>query len=84
MSKALLKEHLLIEFQNEPGFNQGSVAADVSDIFEIWRKNSGRHYSAEQITLAFSSWWLKQFDLHLYRDGHRVSYRQFIEKLSEA
>lgn len=84
MSKALLKEHLLMEFLNELHLDHGSVSADVSDIFEIWRKKSGRNYSAEQINLAFSAWWLKQFDLHLCRDGNRVSYRQFIEKLAEA
>lgn len=83
MSKALLKEHLLIEFLNDPDLDQNSVSADVSDIFEIWRKKAGRNYSAGQITLAFSAWWLKQFDFHLYRDGNRVSYRQFIRKLSE-
>lgn len=54
MSKALLKEHLLMEFLNEPHLDHDSVSADVSDIFEIGRKKAGRNYSADQITLEFS------------------------------
>jgi len=39
MSKALLNDHLLIEFIKDPDLNLDSVNADVSGIFEIWRKN---------------------------------------------
>lgn len=84
MSKALLKDHLLIEFMNDPDLNHDLVIADVTDIFEIWRKKSGRNYGTDQVALAFSTWWLKQFELHLHRDGKRIGYRQFIEKLAEA
>jgi len=69
---------------NDPDLSHDSVNADVSDIFEIWRKKSGRHYATEQVTLAFSTWWLKQFELYLHRDSKRICYRQFIENLAEA
>lgn len=83
MSKALLKEQLLIEFLNTPDLDHATVSTDVSNIFDLWRRKSGRNYATEQVSQAFSAWWLKQFEDHLYRNGNQVGYRQFIEKLAE-
>lgn len=83
MSKALLKDHLLIEFHNDPEMDRGTIDADVNNIFDTWRKKSGRNYATNQVSRAFSAWWLKQFEPHLYREGQRISYRQFIKQLSE-
>lgn len=84
MSKALLKEHLLIEFLNTPDVDHASVSKDVSNIFDLWRKNTGRNYRDDQLSLAFNAWWLKQCDLHLYRNANRVGYKEFVTILTNS
>lgn len=83
MSKSLLTDHLLIEFLNDPDFDRNSVHSDVNDVFEIWRKKAGRHYGVDQASLAFTTSCFKQFDRHLFRDGKRIPYRLFLQKLAE-
>ena len=84
MSKTLLVEHLLIEFMNDPDLDRHLVHDDVSDIFEIWHKNAGRHYPAEQVSTAFDLWWQKVFEDHRLRHGKPISYRQLIDHLAES